>query len=216
MSPTSPSMLLIGGTGAVGKRVIHHALSDETYSSLITLGRREMTVSDPKHTHHIVDFETIESHKALVVARDLVVTLGTTIKKAGSRARFEAIDHGYPLRVARLAKANGVQRVVLVTSLGASASAISHYLRTKGRLEEEIIALGFESVVILRPSLLLGEREERRPGEEVGKFANTLFNRLLPRRYRGIDVDVVARRIVQVGRDEPTGVVTFESDQIPC
>ena len=209
-------MLLIGGTGAVGKRVIHHALSDETYSSVITLGRRELTVSSPKLTHHVVDFETIESYKALMVARDLVVTLGTTIKKAGSRERFEAIDKGYPLRVAKLAKANGVKRVILVTSLGANANAVSHYLRIKGQLEEEIIALGFESVAILRPSLLLGERDERRPGEEAGKLANRLFNKLIPRRYRGIDVDVVARRIIQIGREEPSGVVTFESDEIPC
>jgi len=216
MTPPSPSMLLVGGTGAVGKRVISHTLLEQTYEALITLGRRESNTSDPRHAHHVVDFEQIELHQSIIDARDVVCTLGTTIKKAGSRERFEAIDHGYPLRIAKLAKANGVERFVLVTSLGADARASNHYLRTKGRLEDDVIALGFESVVILRPSLLIGEREERRLGEEAGKIANRLFSKLIPRRYRGIDVDVIAQRIAQVGREAPKGVVIYESEQIPC
>lgn len=209
-------MVLIGATGAVGSSLLRQALEDEFYSELVTLGRRPLEVTHRKLTHHTVDFEQIEAHRDLIQGRDLVCTLGTTHRKAGSKERFIAIDYGYPLRTARLARDNGMERVILVTSVAANPNApLSNYLQTKGRLERDIEALGFRSFVILRPSLLLGGRAEARLGEDLGKTFDRAFRWMIPPRYRGVHVDEVAARILAVGREAPTGVTIVESEAIP-
>ncbi|MBH23546.1 MAG: hypothetical protein CMH57_03585 [Myxococcales bacterium] len=211
-----PSMVLIGATGAVGRSVLRQALAGDVYDEVITLGRRPMEQQHERLTHHVVAFEQIEEHAALIQGRDLVCTLGTTHKQAGSRERFIAIDHGYPLRTAKLARANGVERVILVSSLGANPNApMSNYLQTKGRLERDIKALGFDSFVVLRPSLLRGGRDEVRVGEEIGKVLDRALGFLIPSRYRGVHVDEVAARILEVGREAPRGFQIIESEAIP-
>lgn len=213
------SMLLVGATGAVGGRVLRQALAPESpYESVVTLSRRpvgEDVEGHEKLTSHLIDFERLEDAQALMVGRDVVNALGTTHKKAGGRAAFRRIDHDYPLAIARLARARGAQRLISVSSVGASTRApMSNYLQTKARLEEAMQALGYPSVVILRPSLLLGERSEGRLGEDLGKFADRVLSPLIPARYRGIHIDAVAARIIQIGREAPAGVQILENEAI--
>ena len=136
-----------------------------------------------------------------------VCALGTTIKRAGSREAFLAVDRDLVLRLGAIARDLGARHAILVSSVGASAQSGNFYLRVKGETERELAELGFERVDFLRPGLLLGERSESRLGESIAKALTPLTNPLLRgalRRYRGIEAGAVAAAAVAVlGRDAP-------------
>src|SRR5882724_10182847 len=159
--------LLLGGSGLVGGFCLRAFLEYPARGRIVSLGRRELTVpAHPKLAQKIVSFENL-SIEDFANIDDLFCALGTTIGKAGSQAAFRQVDFEYPLAAAKLALQAGTKRFVLVSSVGADARSKNFYLRTKGELEQAVSALGFQSVHIFRPSLLLGKREEFRVGERV-------------------------------------------------
>ncbi len=147
---------------------------------------------------------------------DLFCCLGTTIRKAGSQEAFKRVDHDYPLALARLGKTVGAQQFLLVSALGADAQSSVFYSRVKGETERDIAAIGLPKVSFMRPSILLGERHERRPGERAGIFVGKLIAPLLLgplRKYRPIHADDVAAAMLYVANhDVRPGPV--DSDQI--
>lgn len=212
------TMLLLGATGAVGQQVLRLALEGHVYSKVVAITRRsiEKYKDHPKLEQHIVNFERLEDYREAFQGRDFVNALGSTIKKAGSKERFFQIDHDYPLLAARLAKANGATRCINVSSVGAHPTTFtSNYLRVKGQLEQALEQVGFDSYVILRPSMLLGERQEKRLGEDIGKWFDKAFRFAIPKRYRGVHIEAVAARILRVGEEQPLGSQIYESEQIP-
>lgn len=212
------SLLVVGATGLVGKAVLRKALATQVYERVIALTRRPIEEFDgeDRFVQHIVDFDNLEASRDLIQARDIVNAMGTTHKKAGSKQRFFQIDHDYPLHVATIARENGAQRCINVSSVGAKASSLtSNYLRVKGKLENDLRELGFPSYVILRPSLLLGDRDEHRAGENLGKVLDRVLKPLIPRRYRGIHADQIAERIIHIGQNNEDGEVILESEHIP-
>lgn len=211
-----PSILLSGPTGAVGTQVLQCLLSDTYYKRIVVLTRRILPhlEQDTRIEQHIVDYDNLEDVASKINTRDIFCGLGTTHKKAGSKARFFQIDHDYPLKLAQIAQKNKVNRFILVSSVGADPKAWGHYLKTKGLLEQALQELSFESLILLRPSMLLGPREEHRPGEEWGKKADKALGWLLPKRYRGIHTRTIAQRVLDVGHQELTGFHVFESEQI--
>jgi uncharacterized protein YbjT (DUF2867 family) len=209
--------LLIGATGLVGARCLRRLLASPTYSRVTVLVRRPTGVSDPKLTEVVVDFDRLAERAADVQGEDLFVCLGTTIKTAGSEEAFRRVDHDLVLQVATLAKKNGARRVALVSSVGANASGMAFYLRTKGETERDVAALRFECAELLRPSFLVGKRAESRPGEAVGIAAAGCLSALLLgplRRYRAVDADLVAAALVGALKKAEPGVHVREHDAI--
>ena len=148
----------------------------------------------------------------------LISCLGTTIRQAGSQAAFRAIDHDLLLAAARGARAGGAAQAIVVSSVGAEAKARNFYLRTKGEAEDGLRALGFERLDVLRPGLLLGDRDgPPRLGEGIAMLAAPLTDALLHgslRRYRAIRADAVARAIVALVGRAPSGAYIHENDAI--
>jgi uncharacterized protein YbjT (DUF2867 family) len=141
------------------------------------------------------DFEKAEENLRGAQLDDAFCALGTTIKQAGSQDAFRKVDHDYILAFARAAKAAGAKRFLLVSAMGASASSSIFYSRVKGETERDIRALGFETLHIFRPGLLLGERAEKRSGEEIGAALTPFLNPLMIgplRDYRSIRGEAVA------------------------
>jgi uncharacterized protein YbjT (DUF2867 family) len=202
--------LLLGSTGLIGKRAREHLAAGGRYTEVVCLVRKATGAPGEK----VVDFATLDRVDPV---DDVFCAIGTTMKKAGSREAFRAVDHDLPLKVAKLAVAAGAQRMVLVSSVGASAKAGSFYLRTKGELEDALAALGLRALHVLRPSLLLGDRAESRPGESVGIAVARATGFLLMgglRKYRAIDADVVARAMVAAAAGADDGVKVYEHDAI--
>lgn len=188
--------IVLGSSGLVGARAVDRLLADERGGDVTCLVRRASDRAHPRLHERVVDFDALES---VPNATDVLCAIGTTMKKAGSREAFRRVDYEIPLRVAELARDAGATRFVLVSSVGASASAGSFYLKTKGELEEALARLAFDELVVLRPSFLAGDRADSRPAEAVGiAFAKAVGGLMVGglRKYRAISADVVARAMV--------------------
>ena len=212
---TSPRTALVAGaSGLVGGALLDLLLEDARFAEVHSLGRRPLPRTHPKLVQHTVDFARLDT-LALPAAQDAFCTLGTTIKKAGSQEAFRAVDHDAVLAFARAARRAGVQRFLVVTALGANARSRVFYNRVKGETQDALGALGFDSLVILQPSLLLGERGEHRLGEQVaGTLARVLAPLLRPLAARPIEARTVARAMVELARQGPPGTRVVPSGEL--
>jgi uncharacterized protein YbjT (DUF2867 family) len=190
----------VGATGLVGSHLLRRLLAHPGYGRVTIWVRREVPPYT-KLTQVVVDFERLQQYAMGLDAEDVFVTLGTTIKQAGSQQAFRHVDYDYPVQLAALAKQRGVQRFLMVSALGADANSSVFYNRVKGEAENAIRSLGLPKLWFFRPSLLVGERAESRPGEKIGSWvaqpiAPLLVGRL--RKYRPIAADAVAAAMVHV------------------
>jgi len=210
------SALLAGATGLVGGYVLRRLLAHPSYVRVEILVRREMPIRDSKLTQHIVEFARLSDGAPGVAPDDVFCCLGTTIRKAGSEEAFRRVDYDYPLALARLAKAAGAGKFLMVSALGADPKSAVFYNRVKGEVEQAIAAIGLPAPYFFRPSLLTGPRAEHRPGEKIGIAVGKLIAPLLIgalRKYRPIHADTVAAAMVYVAdHDVAAGVI--ESDAI--
>lgn len=203
--------LVIGATGLVGRAFVSLALEDAAVTKVISLVRRKGNLAHAKLEEHVVDFAKEETWPALE-ADALFSTLGTTVKIAGTREAQREVDYGIQYRVAAAAAKAGVPTYVLVSSLGANADAMSAYSKMKGELDRDVQKLGFARVRILRPSMLVGDRDVTRPGERIGE---TLLNAVawIPgiSKLRPIEGTTVAAAMLRAARDSEPGVKFLEN-----
>jgi uncharacterized protein YbjT (DUF2867 family) len=195
--------LLAGASGLVGGRCLARLLDHPAYDRVTVLSRRPLALSHAKLGVELVDFDDLRSLGER--CDDIFCCLGTTIRKAGSQVAFRRVDHDYPLTLATLGKATGAQQFLLVSALGANAQSSVFYSRVKGETERDIAAIGLPKVIFMRPSILLGERREHRPGEKAGVFVGRLITPLLVgrlRKYRPIHTDDVAAAMLYVANHE--------------
>ena len=210
------SALLLGATGLVGSRCLDLLLADERYRRVRVVARRRPGLRHARLDFHQLDFEELEARPALFRVDDVYCCLGTTIAKAGSEAAFRRVDLDYPVRAAELALEAGADQFLVVSALGADPGSRLFYNRVKGEMEVAVKRLPFRAVWILRPSLLLGERAERRPGERI---ATLLLRPLAPlmrgrlRRYRPIEARDVAAAMLALAHSGGTGGVV-ENEEI--
>lgn len=203
----------MGGTGLVGRALLDLLSRDLDYAGVTALGRREVRVPGVRSV--VVENERLGPEAVPETARVAFCCLGTTLRKAGSQEAFRAIDHGLVLRYAQACKARGVRSFHVVSALGADAGSRIFYNRVKGEMERDVAALGFETACAYRPSLLLGEREESRPAERFGIAAAKALRPLIPKKYRGIPADVVARAMARhAKRPGHAGFGVHESDEL--
>lgn len=216
-SPENPSAnaLVFGSTGLVGSHLLTELLDSGHYSEIIAFNRRSSPAIPENIKEVIVDFGNVESLSSYFTpSSHIYICLGTTIRKAGSIDKMDFIDRRLPLMIAELASKQGVQRVSIVSSIGANANSRNYYLRIKGEMEEGISKIPFQRTVIARPSILLGKRNEFRFGEYIGKGFTKVLNPLMLgglRKYRGIHASTVAKAMVKA-LHEGTGLTIIESE----
>lgn len=199
--------VVLGATGLVGSQLVAEILADNAYTKVILLLRRSAGITHPKIEEHLVDFDNPDSWEQWVKGDVLFSAFGTTIKKAGSQVNQYRIDFTYQFEVARAAKKNGITRYVLVSSAGANVKSKVFYSRMKGELDEAVKALHFETTVLLKPSVLVGQRNEKRWGESwaivLGKWLTCLPGL---RAYKPIHASVVAKAMLQAAALKGTHV----------
>ncbi|HEU0051777.1 MAG TPA: NAD(P)H-binding protein [Longimicrobium sp.] len=217
MTDRARSALLLGATGLVGGHLLDLLLADDAFARVIVIGRRPVDRSQPKLEQRTADFARLEEHADAFAADDVFCCLGTTIRAAGSQEAFYRVDHDYPLAAARLASERGAKRFLLVTAMGASPGSRVFYNRVKGEVERDVSALPFEGIAILRPSLILGERAERRPAEAAAQVAGRALGFLFAgplRKYRAIEAGTIARAMVRLAKEDARGVRVVENDEL--
>lgn len=227
--PASARLLLAGATGLIGGEVVDQLLADAGWRGLLVVpARRALAQADARlrvRVGRLDDGDPLprlrEELAALLEGAppDVFIScLGTTLKTAGSREAFIAVDRELALRLAAIARELGARRAILVSSVGASRQSGNFYLRVKGEVEDELERGGFDRVDILRPGLLLGDRVERRSGEAAARALAPWVNPLMAgrklRRYRAIDAKLVARAIVRLSAETEPGVHLHEYDSI--
>ena len=210
MTDTSSSVLILGATGLVGAECVRQFAESSRFDRVIALARRPLAIPSTHVESHVIDFERLDDAARHFRVSHVVCALGTTIKKAGTQERFRRVDYDYALAAARLGVREGARHFLLVSALGASAKSRIFYSRVKGELEDAIRALAYRSVTIVRPSLLLGERAEVRPGESIGKF----FAGIVPRKWRPVHASAVAATVLRAAVEDQPGVRVIESREI--
>lgn len=210
---------LVGSTGLIGRTVIEMANACENIQ-LVAISRREMKLPDGVKMEMILA-DPSEWDEVLKVVQpiSLINALGTTWKRAGKdEDAFRAVDYDLVLETARNAVAAGCQRMVTISSVGASLQSKNFYLRVKGEVERDLAKVGMKRLDILRPGLLKGSRKsDFRVGEGLAKVASPLIDPLLRgtnSAYRSIDATVVAAGALELSLRKAAGKFAHDNDGI--
>ena len=204
--------LVAGATGLVGQAVLAALLADKRYSAVLAIGRRQLLEQHPRLVSMRVDFTRLQ---VLPPVDDVYIALGTTIKMAGSRQAFRAVDFDAVIAVATAAMAAGATRLGVVSAMGADVRSAILYNRVKGEMEQALARIGFETLVIARPSILDGDRaalaQPMRLGERLSVRLMSALKSFIPRNYRAIKASDVARALVAGVADGRPGDRVFRS-----
>jgi uncharacterized protein YbjT (DUF2867 family) len=208
---TSRIALLAGSTGLVGRALLPLLLASPRYAQVHALVRRSGLPSQARLQIHQVDFQALP---ALPPVDDVFIALGTTIKVAGSQAAFRQVDFDAVVNTARAAHAAGATRLAVVSALGADAHSRVFYNRVKGEMQEAVAALGYQSVVIVQPSLLLGDRSALGQPVRAGEVWGGRLLGWLPRSVRPIAASQVADALLRALRHPRPGLTLLRSGEL--
>ncbi len=207
------TLLLVGATGLVGQSVLRLALADSRVKKLIALTRKPLE-PHPRLENPLVDFDALPSDASWWNVDGGICTLGTTMREAGSHHAFRKVDVDYPLTVARLLHEHGAKSFAFNSSIGANPKARAFYMRVKGEVEQRLIAGGFPSLTLVRPSGILGPRQPHRAWEQRTIRVFHSLRPLLPRHYRVVPADKIARALLEAAITAPAGVHIVESERL--
>jgi len=205
-------VLLAGASGFVGNLAVTSLLESPDIARVYAVTRRPLGRENARLANRIVSFEQIESQLKGLTCHVALCALGTTIRQAGSQEAFRQADIDAVLAFARAAKSAQAQRFVVVSAAAADPTSKNFYLRTKGEMEQGLQDLGFASLDILQPSLLLGWRGELRPLELLGTALMPLVNPFLMGKrehFRAIPAHTVAAAMVGAIRSGRKGVQRY-------
>ncbi len=203
--------IIFGVTGLTGKALLHNCVADNRYSKIYIVTRHPSGFLHPKVEEIVFNFRDF-SELPPVNANHVFCCLGTTIKKAGSQQAQQLIDRDYPISISKYAAQIGAEKLVCVSSIGADAKSGNFYLRTKGEMEEGVKS-NFANSVFVRPSFLLGKREEIRIGERIGIALFYLINPFLLgslSKYKGIEVGRLSRTMIEACFNNTASILYYK------
>ena len=209
--------IVAGATGLTGGELLEILLREPDYDEVLVLVRKAFSLSHPKLTQLVVDFDRLEDYVLPETAKALFCCLGSTITKTPNLETYRKIDHDYPLKLAGLAAAKGIRQFHFISSIGADPKSSSFYLKTKGETEGDLKAAGIETLYVYRPALLVGNRREHRLGEGFMKGLMKLINPLLIgrlKRYRSIKAATVANFMFNCSKLHQKGFFLYNSEEI--
>ncbi len=209
--------LVVGSTGLIGNLLLTLLLEDARYAQVVTLVRRSGQMQHSKLKEIVCDFNTIDFTDYSFSIDHVFCCLGTTMAKAKTKEQFTQVDYHLPMKVAHAALVWGAKSFLLVSAMGANPGSIFFYNKVKGRLEADIKGIGLPRLHIFRPSLLLGDRDEKRPGEDFSKIIFKYLNFLFfgPfKNYAGIHAGKVASAMLVHAFSTEKGAVVHDSSEL--
>jgi uncharacterized protein YbjT (DUF2867 family) len=207
---------IIGATGLIGGELLNLLLQDNHFDRVRVLLRRPFEREHPKIEKKLVDFNDADSLLIAIDGSDAIFcAVGTTQKKVkGDKEAYRKVDYDIPVHIARFCKMTGCKTFVLVSSVGANSKSNNFYLKLKGEVEDAVKQAGVESVHIMRPSMLLGKRNESRSGEKIGQGMMKAISFLLPSKYKPVQARDVAKAMLVASKENKKGFFIYEHNQI--
>lgn len=207
--------LILGATGLVGNELLQLLEADNRFEQIDLLTRRELELREVKVVNHRVDYNTLKELPIHHIPDVLFVAFGTTLKKAGSKEEQLKIDVTIPTKIMKLARDLGVKNCVLISALGVSLKSPFFYSRMKAQLDENAKQLGFDKLVIIKPSVLDGLRQEKRAGEKISiQIGNVIGKSGLIDKYKPVKSLNVAKCMIQTNLELAKGYHEVHSGEI--
>lgn len=206
--------IVAGGTGLVGKELVNKLVESEEYSMVHLVVRNPSGKDHPKIIEHVIDFEKLYEFDPKCHIDDFFCTLGTTMKKAGSKESFRKVDFDYVIYFAKVAKKLGSGCFCIVSAMGANPKSSIFYNRIKGEMERALKNLMLKKLIIIRPSLITGDRKEKRLGESFAVIVMKVFNPIIPAKYRSVPATKIANAMYRMALTEGEDTYVIESDQV--
>lgn len=209
--------VIAGASGLVGSELLTLLLGNPEYEQVIAVVRNSLPLKHPKFTQLIIDFDDLSAYQVDVPVDEVFCCLGTTIKKAGSQAAFQKVDHDYVVNLGRFCETNAVNKFLVVSAMGASSSSGIFYNRVKGEMENAVFQMNIPVKIILRPSLLLGRRSEFRFGELMAQLVMSGLGFLFIgglKKYKGVKAKTVARAMIALASSNHDKFLVVDSAAI--
>ena len=208
--------IVIGATGLTGRLLVSKLIGDDSYKTIKLFSRRSSEIASPKIEEYVGDVLHLEQFKKDFFADEVFVCVGTTSARTKDRRVYHAIDFGIPVSAARMAKENSIPVFMVISALGSNPGSRIFYNRTKGEMEQAVLEQEISSTYILRPSLILGQREEGRFGESLGAVFLKVLQVFLQgnlKKYRAIKAESIAAAMIELAGSLPDKQI-IDSDLI--
>ena len=208
--------LLFGSSGLIGSHLTKQLTENSSYSKVKLFVRSDPKISDPKIEVIKTDFNNLQNHKDEITGDDCFFCIGTTKQNAPDKDEYRRIEYNIPVEIAKIAKSNSIKSFLYVSSGFADPKSSGAYLKNKGDVEEELKSLNFLKLGIMRPSFLIGDRKEKRIGEEIGIF---IFKLISPfflgplKKMKPINSEKVAKAMIKIANENLKKTI-LESDEI--
>ncbi|PKA83017.1 putative NAD(P)-binding protein [Ulvibacter sp. MAR_2010_11] len=185
--------IILGATGLTGTILLENLLTDSTFKTVKLFSRSSVGIANPKIEEHLIDLFQLEQYEEDFKADVVICCIGTTLAKTPNKETYRKIDYGIPVTAAKLAKENGIESFVVISALGADVDSRVFYNKTKGEMERDVLQQNIKNTFILQPSLIGGNRSEKRTGERMAQIFMGIFGFLLPKNYKIIQPETIAK-----------------------
>lgn len=202
--------IIIGATGLTGSILLEKLLHDGRYETIKLFSRKEIDGMPSKVKQFVGDMLALDNFKKDFTADEVFCCIGTTAKKTPDKTLYKKIDFGIPVTAAKLSKANGIPAFFVVSALGANPTSLVFYSKIKGEMEQAVLSEKIEKTHILQPSIIGGDRQEKRMGEKIGlvvfKFLQPLFFGKL-KKYRITEAEDIAQTMINLANSNSTETI---------
>ena len=207
---------LFGATGLIGSYLLEFLLKDSDIHLINVVGRNPFHLQHDKINNIVIDFEDVSSISNSITGSEVVfVSIGTTMSKVnGDKIKYKSIDFDIIFNIANTCKQKNINQFIYVSSLGANANSSNFYLRLKGEIDEAVAKLNLNSTYVFRPSVLLGKRNESRPGEKIMQFVMPLLDFMIPLNSKAIKAEDVAKSMLNTTKNYKSGLHIYHYNEI--
>jgi len=205
--------IILGATGLTGGILLEILLKDNRYGKIKLFSRSSVDVSHPKQEEHLLDLFDLSKYLKVFTGDEVFCCIGTTNAKTPDNKSYRKIDYGIPVAAAKLCKENSIKTFMVISAMGANPKSKVFYNKTKGEMERDVLAQQIKNTFILRPSLIVGNRKEKRMGESLAIFIFGIIKPLLSKKHASISPEAIAKTMVYVANNGNV-LNIIESDQI--
>ena len=211
------SAIILGASGLTGSYILDELLKNDNYSEITVFARRPLEIKHDKLKVIECDLLDLESQKDFFKADEVYVCIGTTNNKTPNKKLYREIDFGIPVTAAQLCRENMIDKIAIMSSLGANHKSSVFYPKIKGEMENSVLEMEIPNTYLLRPSMIMGPRKERRFGETMGKMLAFFIGPLLRgslKKYKGIHAETIAKAMINLCNGKSDVSEIIESDKI--